>query len=52
MTLKLLNESTDEEQVLGFLTNLIKGTEWENKILLVGGAVRDEIMGKTITCCW
>jgi putative nucleotidyltransferase with HDIG domain len=46
MTLKLLNESTDEEQVLQFLKNLIRKTEWENKILLVGGAVRDEIMGE------
>jgi len=42
----LLTESTHEEQVLLFLKKLIKGTEWENKILLVGGAVRDEIMGK------
>lgn len=42
----ILTESTQEEQVLLFLKKLIKGTEWENKILLVGGAVRDEIMGK------
>jgi len=44
---KLLLESTDEYQVLEFLKNTIKGTEWENKVFLAGGAVRDEIMGKT-----
>ena len=43
---QLILESTEEELVLGFLRNVIKGTEWENKVLLVGGAVRDEIMGK------
>jgi poly(A) polymerase len=42
----LITESTQEEEVLLFLKKLIKGTEWENKILLVGGAVRDEKMGK------
>lgn len=42
----MLLESTDEENVLLFLKNTIKGTEWENKVFLVGGAVRDEIMGK------
>lgn len=42
----VLTESTQEEEVLLFLKKLIKGTEWENKLLLVGGAVRDEIMGK------
>lgn len=36
---------TNEEIVLDFLKNLIKGTEWENKLLAVGGYVRDEIMG-------
>jgi len=42
---QLLFESTEEE-VLKFLQNLIKGTEWDNKVFLAGGAVRDEIMGK------
>jgi len=43
----LLLESTDEYTVLEYLKNAIKGTEWENKVFLAGGAVRDEIMGKT-----
>jgi len=43
----LLLESTDEYTVLEFLKNKIQGTEWENKVFLAGGAVRDEIMGKT-----
>ena len=44
---KLLLESTDEYTVLEFLKNKIQGTEWENKVFLAGGAVRDEIMGKS-----
>lgn len=43
----LLIESTDEYTVLEYLKNKIKGTRWENKVFLAGGAVRDEIMGKT-----
>lgn len=43
---KLLLESTDEYTVLEFLKNKIQGTQWENKLFLAGGAVRDEIMGK------
>lgn len=37
---------TQEEQILQLLQKTVKGTEWENKIFLVGGAVRDQIMGK------
>lgn len=37
---------TNEQIVLNFIQNLIKNTNWENKIFLAGGAVRDEIMGK------
>jgi poly(A) polymerase len=44
---KLIMESTQEEQILLFLKDMIKGTEWENKVFLAGGAVRDEIMGKS-----
>jgi poly(A) polymerase len=44
---KLITESTDEEIILHFLKEKISGTEWENKVFLVGGAVRDEIMGKS-----
>ena len=43
----LILESTSEETVMEFLKNTINGTEWENKVFLAGGAVRDEIMGKT-----
>lgn len=37
---------TSEEIVLEFLKNKINNTKWQGKLLLVGGAVRDEIMGK------
>lgn len=43
---KLLLEETEEDIVLNFLREKIKGTAWENKVYLAGGAVRDEIMGK------
>jgi len=45
MIKKLLQESTNEEHILDFLKNKIKKTEWESKVYLAGGAVRDEIMG-------
>jgi putative nucleotidyltransferase with HDIG domain len=44
---RLLIESTNEEVVMKFLKNTISNTEWENKVFLAGGAVRDEIMGKS-----
>jgi putative nucleotidyltransferase with HDIG domain len=44
---KLILESTNEETVMKFLSDIIKGTEYENKVFLAGGAVRDEIMGKS-----
>jgi putative nucleotidyltransferase with HDIG domain len=43
----LLIESTNEEVVMKFLKNTISNTEWDNKVFLAGGAVRDEIMGKS-----
>lgn len=43
---KILLEETQEDIVLKFLQDIIKDTEWENKVYLAGGAVRDEIMGK------
>ena len=42
----ILLEETQEDIVLKFLQDIIRGTEWENKVWLAGGAVRDEIMGK------
>ncbi len=37
---------TQEEQILELLKQSIKNTKWENKVFLVGGAVRDQVMGK------
>jgi len=42
----IILESTEEQKILDFLKHKIKGTEWENRVFLAGGAVRDEIMGK------
>lgn len=39
---------TNEEAALETLSKLVKGTEYEGKTFLAGGAVRDEIMGKQI----
>lgn len=45
---QLILESTKESLAIEYLKNLINGTEWENKIFLAGGAVRDELMGNSI----
>lgn len=42
----LLESSSDEATIMEFLKNAIRGTEWDNRLFLAGGAVRDEIMGK------
>jgi poly(A) polymerase len=39
---------TQEEKILGIVKKTIQGTEWENRIYLVGGAVRDQIMGSPV----
>jgi poly(A) polymerase len=39
---------TQEEKILGIVKKTIQGTEWENRINLVGGAVRDQIMGSPV----
>lgn len=39
---------TKEEQILELVKKTIQGSEWENRVNLVGGAVRDEIMGKPV----
>jgi hypothetical protein len=40
--------STKEQKVLAFLSNLVKGTEYDGKVFLAGGAVRDEIMQQPV----
>lgn len=37
-----------EQLALDFIGKLVKGTEFEGKTFLAGGAVRDEIMGKPV----
>lgn len=39
---------TREQAVLKYISNLVKGTEFEGKVFLAGGAVRDEIMGTSV----
>lgn len=41
-------ESSQEQKALETLSKLVKGTEYEGKTFLAGGAVRDEIMGKPL----
>lgn len=41
----LLNEGIKEKSAEYFIKDSIKGTEWENKVFLAGGAVRDNILG-------
>jgi poly(A) polymerase len=43
---ELLKEGIKEQSIEDFLKNLIKGSEWENKVFIVGGYVRDYVMGK------
>ena len=43
-----LNEGVNENTILMFLQKYIENSSWKNKIYLVGGAVRDEIMGNEI----
>lgn len=44
---KHLREEVDVDTVIEFLKNIIAGTEWENRLYLAGGIVRDKIMGRT-----
>jgi len=39
---------TQEEKILDLVRKTIKGSEWDNRVYLVGGAVRDQIMGKPV----
>ena len=47
MKINIYNTNIYEETITE-LSKLIKGTQWENKVFLVGGAVRDLIMHKPI----
>ena len=44
----LLQEGSREDLAVDYLKKLIDGTEFENKVFIAGGAVRDELMGKPI----
>lgn len=46
MLKQILNEGAKEVAVEDFIKNLIHGTEWENKVFIAGGYVRDFVMGK------
>ena len=41
----ILREAVEHKMALDYLGTLIKGTEWEGKVFLAGGAVRDELLG-------
>lgn len=44
----MAEEISAEQKALKILADLVKGTEFEGKVFLAGGAVRDEIMGKPL----
>ena len=43
---ELLNEGALEKAAEDFIRQTIQGTEWEGKVFIAGGYVRDELMGK------
>jgi putative nucleotidyltransferase with HDIG domain len=43
---QILTEGIREKAAECFLRDLIKGTQWENKVFAAGGYVRDEISGR------
>lgn len=43
---RLILEGLREKAAEDFISQTIKGTEWEGKIFIAGGYVRDEFMGK------
>jgi tRNA nucleotidyltransferase/poly(A) polymerase len=44
---KLLNEGYEEDVLIEYISNLIKGSLFENKVYIAGGFVRDKLMGKS-----
>jgi tRNA nucleotidyltransferase/poly(A) polymerase len=45
---QLITEGRKEEAAVDYLKQVIKGSPFENRIFVVGGAVRDEMLGKPI----
>lgn len=43
---QLIIEGAKEKALEDFVSKTIKGTEWEGKVFIAGGYVRDEFMGK------
>jgi poly(A) polymerase len=43
-----MTPTTDHDRIIKILARLVKNTEFEGKVFLAGGAVRDEIMGHPI----
>jgi poly(A) polymerase len=48
MKLKLILEEIQHDTALKLISDLIKNSQWKNKVFLAGGAVRDELMGMGI----
>lgn len=46
MIKQLVTEGVREKAMEDFLKGIIKGTEWQGKVYIAGGYVRDEFMGK------
>ena len=45
---KLITEGRKEETAVDYLKQIIKGSPFENRIFVVGGAVRDEMLGAPV----
>lgn len=48
LTLLLEETISKEELTLNYLKNILRGTEFDGKVYLAGGAVRDQIMGNAV----
>lgn len=46
--LSMLLVESQEESALDFLKNIVKNSEFDGKVFLAGGAIRDEIMGQPV----
>lgn len=43
---QMIKEGIREKAMEDFISKIIRGTEWEGKVFIAGGYVRDEFMGK------